>query len=201
MRQITRFVLLSAALLTPALAQTAPGAGNGPTPAQQAQFKKYQPVFDLTRTVGLMAELDANKPTALSKAQAGQLLPMLKELGTRADLKPADATKILNTIEDSVLTDAQVTKLDDLTLKRQEEARARRAQNGGGQAGAGLRFGIPGVPGGAGAGQGQRPGGPGGPGGRGGLFAAIQSGQPFNPFKAGRSADALKALVAALQKK
>ncbi len=197
--------LLLALLLavTPALAQTAPGA---PNPALRAQFQKYQSVFDLTGTVNLLGQLDADKKTAITGTQAKALLPILQDLAKRSDLKPADAQKILDKLEDGVLTDAQVARLDDLTLQRQEQARARRAQAGNqGAQGGGLR--VPGVPGlgrgGGFGGGGNRQGGTaqGGAGGRGGLFAAIQGGQPFNPFTQGREADDLKTLIAALQKK
>ena len=190
---------------TPALAQSAPGA---PDPALRAQFQKYQSVFDLSGTVGLLGQLDADKKTAITSAQAKTLLPMLQDLTKRSDLKPADAQKILDKLENNVLTGAQVSKLDDLTLKLQEEARARRAQAGqngqGGQAGqGGLR--LPGVGGFGGrggfGGGGQGGNRQGGAGGRGGVFAAIQSGKPFNPFLQGRAADSLKSLIAALQKK
>lgn len=176
------------------------GPGGGQNPQFRAQFEKFRPIFDLTSTVGLLDDLNKDAKNTITKAQAAKLVPVLKNLQTRADLKPADAEKILSQIEDSILTDAQVTKMDDLLLARQEEMRARRARqgNGGGQGG-GL-FGGGARPGGE-AGQ-ARPGGQNGQRGPGGgMFAAIRDGKPFNPFKEGRMADNLKTLIAALAKK
>lgn len=176
------------------------GPNGGPNPQMRAQFEKFRPIFDLTSTVSLLGDLNADKKNTLTKAQAAKLVPVLKNLQTRADLKPADAEKILAQIEDAILTDAQITKMDDLLLERQEEMRARRARqgNGGGQGGGLIGGGA--RPGGQGGQSG--PGGPGGgrgPGG--GMFAAIRDGKPFNPFKEGRAADNLKTLIAALAKK
>ncbi len=159
-----------------------------------------QPVFDLSSRVALMPELEKNKATAVTKAQAKSLLPLLQKLQTAASLTGAEATKTLTQIEDKILTDKQVTALDDLDLKRQEERRAARQKagsSGNTQGGTGLR--IPGLPGGTFGGQRQGQGGQGqarqGQGGQG------QASGPFNPFKTGRGADTLKAYIAVLQKK
>jgi hypothetical protein len=171
----------------PAVAQQ---GGFAPDPATQAKFKAYQPVFDLVGRVSLMTELDAQKGLTFTKAQAKTLVPVLKDLQTRADLKPKDATAILTKIEDKILTEKQLVWLDDTQLKREEERR-KNFQNGGGQ---------PGGSGGPGAGGNGGPGG--GPGGgRGGMFKAIQDGTPFNPFKDDRMGKPLADLIALLSKR
>jgi hypothetical protein len=174
--------------------------GPNADPKMQAAFKKYQPVFDLVSTVNLLVDMDKEKAMAITKDQAKKLAPILKDLGSRPDLKPADATKILTNIEDKILTDKQVTWMDDTRLKQQEERRKRAAANGGNNGGVRL----PGLPGGGqGAGQGgNRQGGPGGPGGdRRAQFDAMLNGKPFNPFKAGRGQESLKALTALIAKR
>lgn len=141
-----------------------------------------QPIFDLVGRVSLLKEMDTQKGLMLSKAQAKTLLPILKDLQLRADLKAKDATLILAKIEDKILTDKQVTWLDDTQLKREEERR-QRFQSGGAPAG--------GVPPPAGAGG----------GGRGGMFQAMQEGKPFNPFKDQRMGQPLTELIALLAKR
>jgi hypothetical protein len=174
----------------------APGGGFGRNdPKMQAAFKKYQPVFDLMSTVNLMVDMDKEKAVAITKDQAKKLSPILKDLGSRADLKPADATKILTNIEDKILNDKQVTWMDDTRLKRQEERRKQAAANGANGA---VR--LPGVPG---TGNGQNANRPaGGPGGdRRAQMEAMLNGKPFNPFKSGRGQESLKALTTVIAKR
>jgi hypothetical protein len=193
--------IVSSLLLSHSFAQGDPGGpppggnpgggfGRNTDPKMQAAFKKYQPVFDLVGTVNLLVDMDKEKTMAITKDQAKKLAPILKDLGSRPDLKPADATKILTNIEDKILTDKQVTWMDDTRLKQQEERRKRAAANGAGNNG-GVR--LPGV-GGTGQG-GNRPAGAGGPGGdRRAQMEAMLNGKPFNPFKTGRGQENLKAL-------
>jgi hypothetical protein len=210
--------LLSSVMLAPFLstsfAQTDPGGpppgappGNAtggrtvPSPQMQAAMKKYQPVTDLVSTINMLAEMDKVQAVAITKAQAKKLAPVLKDLGSRADLKPADATKILTNLEDKILTEKQVNWLDDAQLKRQEERRKRAAQTTG--TGSSVRLpGLPGVGQAAGAGtqNANRP--AGGPGGdRQAQMAAMLNGKPFNPFKSGRGQENLKALTALVAKR
>ncbi len=178
--------LVSTALFPSALAQTGAPGGGPSDPAVRARMQAMQPIFDLVGRVSLLGEMDAQKGLALTKAQAKALLPILKDLQLRADLKAKDATLILAKIEDKILTDKQVTWLDDTQLKREEERR-QRFQNGGtpptGNAGP--------------VGSGTPP-----PGaGRGGMFQAIQAGKPFNPFKDERMGQPLTELIAQLAKR
>ncbi|PZA08502.1 MULTISPECIES: hypothetical protein [unclassified Meiothermus] len=170
--------------------QQGPGAQQS-NPELRKRLEQYRPVFDLMGSLRLMLELDRQKNLSFTKAQAQKLLPILKNLQTRADLKPADAEKILSNIEDNILTPAQLKWMDETQLKRQEEMRQRR-QNREGPTNS---FGGGGGP--------NNPGGPGGQGGPrgGGLFQAIQQGKPFNPFKEGRAAEELQQLIALLSKR
>jgi hypothetical protein len=179
------------------------GFGRNADPKMQAAFKKYQPVFDLMSTINLMVDMDKEKAVAITKEQAKKLAPILKDLGSRADLKPADATKILTNIEDKILNDKQVTWMDDTRLKQQEERRKRAAANGANGANGAVR--LPGLPG-AGNGQGgqnaNRPAGVGGPGGdRKAQMEAMLNGKPFNPFKTGRGQENLKVLTDLIAKR
>jgi hypothetical protein len=191
MKRFLAMIAAVLALFSVSLAQT--GGTGGPDPAMRARMQAYQPVFDLTGRVSLMLEMDKQKGLAITKAQAKTLLPILKDLQTRADLKPKDATTILSKIEDKILTDKQVTWLDDTQLQREEERR-QRFQNGGG--GAPNAAGAPGAGGAQGAAGGARPG-----GARGGMFQAISQGKPFNPFKDDRMGKPLADLIALLAKR
>jgi hypothetical protein len=178
------FVFSSFALIAPAFAQ-----GGAPDPAMRERMKAMQPIFQLVGSMPLYLELDKQPGLAFTKAQAKSMLPILKDLQTRAALSAKDATAIQTKIEDKILSSKQVTWMDDTQLKREEERR-QRFQNGGGTGGN--------APG-AGGGQGGA-GGAGG-GGRGAMFAAIQSGKPFNPFKDAQMSKPLVDLIALLSKR
>lgn len=212
MTKLNLFAPLALALLATATAQTGqtPGGNGGQnggrtlTPEMRARMAQMQPVMDLAQDFRLLPELEKNKATALTGAQAKQLLPIIAALQKARTVTAADAKKYLSQIEDKILNDRQLTALDSLHLKAEQEREARRAQGSqrqGGQA-QGLPR-LPGIPGGAAFGQGgPRQAGQGsqagqGQGGRMGQFDPAN----FNPFKAGRDADALKSYVAALQKK
>lgn len=168
------------------------------TPEMQARMKQMQPIMDLAQGVRLLPDLEKNKATAMTRAQAAQLLPILKALQTAQALDPNNARKYLSQIEDKILTDRQLTAMDDLALKEEKERAARRAQAQKGQ----TNTRIPGVPGGMLGGQNRA----GQNNQNGSRNAQGQAGQgsrsgQFNPFKQGRQADALKAYIAVLQKK
>jgi hypothetical protein len=186
---ILSFVISSLALLAPAFAQS-----GAPDPAMRERMKALQPIFQLVGSMPLYLELDKQPGLAFTKAQAKLMLPILKDLQTRAALNAKDATAIQSKIEEKILTAKQVTWMDDTQLKREEERR-QRMQNGGGMGGNGGGFG--GAPGAGGQGG---AGGPGG-GGRSAMFAAIQSGKPFNPFKETGMNKPLLDLIAVLSKR
>ncbi|GGK94297.1 hypothetical protein [Deinococcus radiotolerans] len=191
---------LTLALLSAASAQTGAQGQRQMTPEMQARMKAMQPVLDLAQDLRLLPDLEKNKATALTKAQAKQLLPILTAIQKASSVQPNDAKKYLTQIEDKILTGKQLTAMDDLQLKAEQEREARRTQaQRSSTQGQGQR--VPGLPGGLGGflgGQGQRPGGAGqaGPG----QTSQGQAGT-FNPFKQGRMADQLKAYIALLQKK
>jgi hypothetical protein len=207
MRKPFLITLAISSLFALAIAQqgTPPGPGGGggfrQNPAFAAKFKKYQPWFDLTSTINLMNDVDKEKGLAFTKAQAKLAMPILKDLSTRAVLKPEDATKITTTLEDKVITDKQLKWMDDTQLKRDEERRKQQAARAAANANNGGGIRLPGV--GGNGGGGNRPPGAGGPGGGGqrAMFDAIMNDKPFNPFKVGRSADALKTLTTTLSKR
>ena len=213
MTKLNFFAPLALALIATATAQSGQTPGgqsqNGArtlTPEMRARMAQMQPVMDLAQDIRLLPELEKNKATALTKAQAKQLLPVIATLQKAKTVTAADAKKYLSQIEDKLLNDRQLTALDDLHLKAEKEREARRAQGGQRQSGAQGLPRLPGMPGGAAFGQGgQRPAGQGQNGqnqaqGQGGPMGQFDPAN-FNPFKAGRDAAALKAYVAVLQKK
>jgi hypothetical protein len=210
MRRIIPIAAAIALLSSPVIAQqSGPAAGGQFNNAQfRAQMAKYQPVLDLVTTVGLLPELEKTKATVLSKAQAAKLIPVLKDLQIRKDLKPADADKILTNIETKILSAAQLKQMDKIQLEREKQAEARRAafqnrerpqnfqgRTQGTQAN-GQTTGRPQGSNGTQTQNGQRPTGP-----RNGMFEAIQAGKAYNPFTQEREAKILKDYLAVLAKK
>ncbi len=192
MRKRFLLALAISSLFALAIAQDGPPPGGGfaPNAAMQAKFKKYKPWFDLTSTITLMNDVDKQPGLAFSKTQAKTALPILKDLATRAALKPEDATKMVTTLEDKVISDKQLKWMDDTQLKRDEERRKQQAARA-----ASSGVGLPGVGGGN-----RPPGGAGGPGAGGReMFDAIMNDKPFNPFKTGPGAEPLKTLTTLLQ--
>ncbi len=155
-----------------------PGAPGQRNPALAA-------TFDLVREVNGLSELNKSPKTAITRAQAQKLLPILKGLQTAKTLPPATATRLLTQIEDT-LSDPQLTALDALALKRQQGFRP------GGQAGG---QGRPAGAAGQGFQGGQFQGGQGGAG----QGSAAQRRQPGgNPFLFGRMTQGLNDLVKVL---
>jgi len=168
------------------------------TAEMRTRMAQMQPITDLAETVRLLPELEKNKATAVTRTQAKSLLSILTALQKAAAVQPNDAKKYLAQIEDKILTGKQLTALDSLLLKAEEQRAASRAQaQRSGQTGQPRIPGMP-VPGMDGQGQsrtrqgGQNQAGQ-GPGAR-------QPGQ-CNPFKQGRTAEALTAYMKVLQKK
>lgn len=202
MTRINFFAPIVLALLATATAQSGQtpggqgqGAGRALSPEMRARMAQMQPVMDLAQDLRLLPELEKNKATALTGAQAKQLLPIIATLQKARAVTAADARKYLAQIEDKLLNDRQLTALDSLHLKAEEAREARRTQGGQRQGAQGLPR-LPGMPGAAfGGRQGAQ--------GQGNQTRPAGAFDPanFNPFKAGRDADALKAYVATLQKK
>ena len=193
-KALTALAFSSIALVGLVLAQ---GGPPGQDPAMAAKFQKYRPWFDLGSTVRIMVDVDKEPKLAFTKAQAKLALPILKDLSARPVLKPEDATKITNTLEDKVVSAAQLKWMDEKRLAQEEERRKRMAEQGTQGGGIGLPR-----AGGQGGGQTGQAGGQGRPGGGNrAMFDAIQNDKPFNPFKDGRMADSLKELTDLLSKK
>ncbi len=202
MTRINFFAPIVLALLATATAQSGQtpgsqgqGAGRALSPEMRARMAQMQPVMDLAQDLRLLPELEKNKATALTGAQAKQLLPIIATLQKARAVTAADARKYLAQIEDKLLNDRQLTALDSLHLKAEEAREARRTQGGQRQGAQGLPR-LPGMPGAAfGGRQGAQ--------GQGNQARPAGAFDPanFNPFKTGRDADALKAYVATLQKK
>ncbi len=183
MKKSLLIVLVSSLVMfSPALAQTAPPGG--PNPAMREKFQEMRPVFDLVGSVMLMLDLDKQKSLGFTKSQAQKLLPLLKDLRTRTDLKPKDAEKILARIEDKILSEKQLKWMDDTQLKREEERRKQFEANPN-------AFGQ----GGPGAGQ------AGGTSGRSAMFQAVMNGKPFNPFRDAEMSKPCLELIALLERR
>lgn len=168
------------------------------TAEMRTRMAQMQPITDLAETVRLLPELEKNKATAVTRTQAKSLLSILTALQKAAAVQPNDAKKYLAQIEDKILTGKQLTALDSLLLKAEEQRAASRAQaQRSGQTGQPR---IPGMPLPGMTGQGQNRTRQGGQNQAGQGPGARQPGQ-FNPFKQGRTAEALTAYMKVLQKK
>jgi hypothetical protein len=210
-----KYLTLSLVLLalSSAFAQTTPPGGDGgargaANPARRAQMAKFQPIFDLSSTVNLIPDVDKEKGLAFNKDQAKKLLVIFADLAKRPGIKPEEAAKILDNIENKILTTKQLQKMDEIRLKQAEDRRKRREANpngggfgggnggngGGGNGNAGGNGGNAGANGGNGGGNGGFRGGGGG-------FADLLQGKPYNPFKDGRGKQTLDDAVALLKKK
>ncbi|GGJ51925.1 hypothetical protein [Deinococcus roseus] len=109
-----RAVTLLVLSLSPALAQQAQ-TGNqtqGQNSQMRAEMDKIRPILDLSREIRQLGNLHKQKGLAISKAQAAKLIPILKDLQTRKSLTATQADSILVKIEDTILSDKQLTWLD-----------------------------------------------------------------------------------------
>jgi hypothetical protein len=171
----------------PAAGQAQPGQPGGP------RDPAFAATFDLLREVNGLSQLNKDPKTAISRAQAQKLLPILKGLQGAKTLPAASATKTLTQLE-GVLTDTQLSALDALALKRQQGGPGQFGQ--GGQRGqTGQRNQAQGNQLQGGQGQfGQR-----GPGDAQGNATGRPARTPsMNPFTQGRGAQGLSALITTL---
>ncbi|MPY65423.1 hypothetical protein F8S09_01780 [Deinococcus sp. SDU3-2] len=191
-RRLTSGLILTLALLPVAAAQT---GTRQPSAQARARMAQMQPVMDLAQTVRLLPELEKNRATAVTKTQARSLITILTALQKPGGVAPNTAGRYLTQIEDRILTARQLTVLDGLLIKAEQEQAARRAQvqSSQGQGRTGVR--IPGIPGRIGGAQGQ-----GRPDTSGAASRSPQD-SAFNPFAQGPAADALKSYLAVLRKK
>lgn len=145
-------------------------------PPDPKMIEKYKPWFELQNTVNIFLEMDRKAGLAFNSNQAKKATPILKDLGSRAELKLKDATAITLKLEEEVVTTKQLTWIDSERLKRAEEQR----KNGGRPSFAGTGFPSPKVF---------------------AMIGAMQNNTPFNPFNGGPGEDDLKKLLGLLEKR
>jgi hypothetical protein len=146
-----------------------------PGPPDPKMLEKYTPWFELQNLVNVMLEMDKQPGLALTGNQAKKAIPILKDLGARADLKLKDATAISSKLEAEVVNDKQLTWIDGQRLKRAEQRKS-----GGRPSFAGGGFPSPKVI---------------------AMVGAMQDNKPFNPFNGGPSEEDLKKLLGLLEKR
>jgi hypothetical protein len=165
--------LLSLAVM-PVFAQApggGPGGGGGMPPAMQKFMEQTKYKRQMRQQLRAVAEINRNPNTALSPAQAKQLLAVLRPWTSKPKMTEEDAKGIMRSVK-KVMTPRQLTALGNVKPQR------------GGGFGGGRPGGGPGGPGGGGFGRAGGPGGgPGGPGGGGG-------GRRFDPARLAAMKDA-----------
>jgi hypothetical protein len=125
--------ILVASLVMIMVVQTAV-AQSGSDPAMQKAREETLVIFDLGRMFGYLNVLEKDtKVPALSNAQLTKLYDIMVELRSTRRVEVARARTLLATIEDSILTPAQLMAADKLSATREPE----KATNQGSGAGAG----------------------------------------------------------------
>jgi hypothetical protein len=173
MKRPTIFALAS----TLTVSLVAQSAHAGP---QQKMITQYRGWMDLMGMVYSLVEMDKQPALALSTDQAKQVLPILKNLSSREDLRPNEAISIIDKLKKEVLpTPKQKQYLEAASQKR--DADMRQASGSGGQPNLPfIKFGPS-------------------------LFGMVQAmqndKQPYNPFRGGPGEDNLKKLSTAIEKR
>lgn len=88
-------------------------------PNQQRRVFMSEEVQYLIRLLRDLPQLDKDKKTTITKAQAQKLISILQELGKVSLLPKKDAEKFIERIE-GVLNNDQITYLDKLEIERQK---------------------------------------------------------------------------------
>jgi hypothetical protein len=174
--------LVAASLVTPAFAAPAPGAGGPggagfqPSPEMQKlrEQTKYHNKLGMILGARGFQELEKDKSTAITAAQAKHLLAIVKPWQSKDKMTEDQAKDVIKSVQ-KVLTPKQLTVIGKLPERGFGGGRGGGGGRPGGP-GAGARQGGPGGPGGGGPG-GARPGG--GPGGRGFNLDALKTANPF----------------------
>jgi hypothetical protein len=65
-------------------------------------FSEIQPLFELMNYVEQMVKVDAASGLAYDRTQAANLLPILKELADRTDLKGSEASQVITILKESL---------------------------------------------------------------------------------------------------
>jgi hypothetical protein len=132
-----------------------PGGGGGMPPQMQKFMAQNKYKMQMRQQIRAINEINRNPATAITSAQAKQLLGILKPWTTKPKMTEEDAKGIMRSVK-KVMNARQLTAMGNV--------KPQRGFGGGGRQGGG-----PGGPGGGPGAFGGRPGGgPGGPGGPGG---------------------------------
>ena len=154
-------------------------AAQGEKPDQKL-LTKYRGWLDLMGTVYSLGEMDKQPGLNLNAEQSKKALPILKNLNTREDLRPNDATAIIEKLEKDVANaPKQQQYLETASQKR--DAEIRKARESGKQPNLPfVRFSFA-------------------------LFGMVQAmegdKQPYNPFRGGPGEDDLRKLMGLLEKR
>jgi hypothetical protein len=81
-------------------------------------------IMELSSLLRDLQSIEKDKKLAITKKQSEKLIPILQDLGKKNLLPAKEAEKFIEKIE-GVLTDAQITFLDRLTLEREKEREER----------------------------------------------------------------------------
>ncbi|OHD81852.1 MAG: hypothetical protein A3J97_00285 [Spirochaetes bacterium RIFOXYC1_FULL_54_7] len=119
MKNFTRILVASLVML---LAVQALSAQTSPDPAIQKAREETVVIFDLGRMFGYLNAMEKDtKVTALSNAQLIKLYDIMIELRGTKRIEVSRAKTLLTTIEDSILTPAQLMAADKLAAAKEAE--------------------------------------------------------------------------------
>lgn len=127
MKRLCIAAALAAAALAASLAQ-----GAGADPATQKAREETAVVFDLGRVFGYLNAIEKDaKVAALSRDQLTRLYDIMVEIRSTKRLEPSRAKALLATIEDRILTSAQLIAVDKLAAGKESEKSANQAAGAG----------------------------------------------------------------------
>ena len=162
-----RNVCIVMMLMAVAVATFAQDHASDPTSARLRE--ELAVVTDLGRLLGFILRMDTEQPTlALNRAQVDRLWQITEEIDRTDRLTPARSRAMMQEIEDTILSPAQLMHTDQLFLNREQSRVPGAGSGAAGSAGNPGSTGTPGARGGADSG---------------GLIAAYQAGGPYNPIR------------------
>jgi hypothetical protein len=119
MKNVTRVLVAALAML---LAVQALSAQTSPDPAIQKAKEETVVIFDLGRMFGYLNTMEKDsKVAALSSAQLTKLYDIMVELRATKRVEVARAQILLTSIEDDILTPAQLMAADKLAASKEAE--------------------------------------------------------------------------------
>lgn len=131
MKRLFIAAALAAASLAASFAQ-----GAGSDPATQKAREETAVVFDLGRVFGYLNAIEKDaKVAALSRDQLTRLYDVMVEIRSTKRLEPSRAKALLATIEDKILTSAQLIAVDKLAASKETEKSSNQAAGAGTGAG------------------------------------------------------------------